>query len=131
MASKLEEQRVFMVALSQGEAILEDDEQYAFAAGQVIYYLLHKSKTADKSYKRLEPFLQQVHASELNKAIARLFDTYKHENFSGNFRHPFASVMAYQTQANMRDYLPMMLAGIFSDNLLFSVNKSEETNEEN
>jgi len=25
----------------------------------------------------------------------------------------------------------MMLAGIFSDNLLFSVNKSEETNEEN
>lgn len=131
MASKLEEQRVFMVALSQGEAILENDEQYAFAAGQVIYYLLHKSKTADKSYKRLEPFLQQVHASELNKAIARLFDTYKHENFSGNFRHPFASVMAYQTQANMRDYLPMMLAGIFSDNLLFSVNKSEETNEEN
>lgn len=102
-----------MVALSQGEAILENDEQYAFAAGQVIYYLLHKSKTADKSYKRLEPFLQQVHASELNKAIARLFDTYKHENFSGNFRHPFASVMAYQTQANMRDYLPMMLAGIF------------------
>ena len=97
----------------------------------MIYYLLHKSKTADKSYKRLEPFLQQVHASELNKAIARLFDTYKHENFSGNFRHPFASVMAYQTQANMRDYLPMMLAGIFSDNLLFSVNKSEETNEEN
>ena len=48
MASKLEEQRVFMVALSQGEAILENDEQYAFAAGQVIYYLLHKSKTADK-----------------------------------------------------------------------------------
>ena len=131
MASKLEEQRVFMVALSQGEAILENDEQYAFAAGQVIYYLLHKSKTADKSYKRLEPYLQQVQASELNKAIARLFDTYKHENFSGNFRHPFASVMAYQTQANMRDYLPMMLAGIFSDNLLFSVNKSEETNEEN
>ena len=40
MASKLEEQRVFMVALSQGEAILENDEQYAFAAGQVIYYLL-------------------------------------------------------------------------------------------
>lgn len=131
MASKLEEQRMFMAALSQGEAVLENDEQYAFAAGQVIYYLLHKSKTADKSYKRLEPFLQQVHASELNKAIARLFDTYKHENFSGYFRHPFASVMAYQTKANMREYLPMMLAGIFSDNQLFTNNKSEETNEEN
>ncbi len=131
MASKLEEQRAFMVALSEGKAALENDEQYAFAVGQVIYYLLHKSKTADKSYKRLEPFLQQVHASELNKAVARLFDMYKHENFSGYFRHPFASVMAYQTKANMREYLPMMLAGIFSDNQLFAKDKSEDTDEEN
>jgi len=129
MANKLEEQREFMAALSEGKAVLENDEQYAFAAGQVIYYLLHKSKTADKSYKRLEPFMQQVHAPELNKAIARLFDMYKHENFSAYFRHPFASVMAYETKANMREYLPMMLAGIFSDNQLFTRDKSEETEE--
>ncbi len=129
MANKLEEQRDFMAALSEGKAVLENDEQYAFAAGQVIYYLLHKSKTADKSYKRLEPFMQQVHASELNKMIARLFDMYKHENFSAYFRHPFASVMAYETKANMREYLPMMLAGIFSDNQLFTRDKSEETEE--
>lgn len=129
MANKLEEQRTFMMALSEGKAVLENDEQYAFAAGQVVYYLLHKSKTDDKSYKRLEPFLQQVHASELNKAIARLFNMYKHENFSKCFRHPFASVMAYQTRANMREYLPMMLAGIFSDNELFA--KAEDIDIEN
>ena len=131
MANKLEEQRAFMSALSEGKAMLENDEQYAFAVGQVVYYLLHKSKTADKSYKRLEPFLQQVHASELNKAVARLFDMYKHENFSGYFRHPFASVMAYQTKANMREHLPMMLAGFFSDNELFTKDKSEDTDKEN
>lgn len=131
MASKLEKQRAFMAALSKGEAELENDEQYAFAVGQVIYYLLHKSKTTDKSYNRLEPFLQQVHASQLNKAIARLFYMYKHENFSENFSHPFASVMAYQTEANMRGYLPMMLAGIFSDNQLFANDKSKDTDEEN
>lgn len=131
MASKLKKQRAFMAALSKGEAELENDEQYAFAVGQVIYYLLHKSKTTDKSYNRLEPFLQQVHASQLNKAIARLFYMYKHENFSENFSHPFASVMAYQTEANMREYLPMMLAGIFSDNQLFANDKSKDTDEEN
>lgn len=131
MASKLNELREFIIALAQEKAGLENDEQYAFTAGQVIYYLLHKSKTADKSYKRLEPFLQQVHASELNKAIARLFDTYKHENFSKNFRNPFASVMAYQTSANLREYLPMMLAGIFSGNQLFAADKSDESDEEN
>lgn len=56
MASKLNELREFIIALAQEKAELENDEQYAFTAGQVIYYLLHKSKTADKSYKRLEPF---------------------------------------------------------------------------
>lgn len=131
MANKLEEQRAFMAALSEGKAMLENDEQYAFAVGQVIYYLLHKSKTADKSYKRLESFLQQVHASELNKAVARLFDMYKHENFSGYFRHPFASVMAYQTKTNMREHLPMMLAGFFSDNELFAKDKAENIDKEN
>ena len=131
MANKLEEQRAFMAVLSEGKAALENDEQYAFAVGQVIYYLMYWSKTTDKSYKWLEPFLQQVHASELNKAVARLFNAYKHVEFSKYFRHPFASVMAYQTKANMQEYLPMMLAGIFSDNQLFTNNRLENIDEEN
>lgn len=130
MADKLEENRELMTALKKGKVKLQNDAQYAFAVGQVIYYLLSKSKTSDKSYKRLEPFLQQVHASELNKAIARLFDTYKHENFSANFKYPFASVMAYETKVNMREYMPMMLAGFFSENQLFAEDKSDVVNDD-
>lgn len=120
MAGKLQEHRDFIVALTKGKTSIERDDQYAFTVGQVIYYLFTKSKTADSSYKRLEPFMQQVHAKELNKAIARLFDMYKHENFSNNFRIPFAEVMDYQTETNMRDYMPVLLAGVFSKNGLFS-----------
>ncbi|MEA5402913.1 hypothetical protein VB776_08305 [Arcicella sp. DC2W] len=133
MASKLQVHREFIEKLSKGETSIESDDQYAFAVGQVIYYLLTKSKTSDTSYKRLEPFVQQVHAKELNKAIARLFDTYKHEPFSANFRNPFAEVMDYETTANMRDFMPTLLAGIFSKNALFSdkeVVSSEETKTE-
>lgn len=120
MASKLKVHREFIEKLSKGETSIESDDQYAFAVGQVIYYLLTKSKTSDTSYKRLEPFVQQVHAKELNKAIARLFDTYKHEPFSSNFRNPFAEVMDYETSANIRDFMPTLLAGVFSKNALFS-----------
>ncbi|EHQ30577.1 hypothetical protein [Mucilaginibacter paludis] len=120
MASQLQNHRAFIQKLAKGEESIQSDDQYAFAIGQVVYYLLSKSKTADRSYKRLEPFLQQVHAKELNKAIARLFDTHKHENFSSNFRRPFAEVMDYETKANLRDLMPTMLAGIFSVNELFS-----------
>ncbi|GAB4044750.1 hypothetical protein [Spirosoma litoris] len=128
MANKLQTHRKFIQQLTKNEATIETDEQYAFTVGQVIYYLLTKSKTSDTSYKRLEPFLQQIHAKELNKAIARLFDTYKHETFSSNFRTPFAEVMAYETKASIRDLMPTTLAGIFSQNALFSdKEKKEET----
>lgn len=126
MASELQEHRDFIIKLTKKETSIQNDDQYAFAVGQVVLYLLKKSRTADNSYKRLEPFLQQVHAKELNKAIARLFDMYKHENYSTNFQNPFAEVMAYKTEANMRDYMPTMLAGIFSDNKLFSKQEVEE-----
>lgn len=126
MASKLKDHRAYMKQLAKGETSIQNDDQYAFAVGQVIYYLLTKSKTADRSYKRLEPFMQQVHAKELNKAISRLFDTYKHENFSTNFRKPFAEIMDYETKTNIRDLMPTMLAGIFSENELFTDKEKTE-----
>lgn len=119
MGNKLKEHREFIVQLTQG-ADIENDEQYAFAAGQVIAYLMSKSKTADRSYQRLEPFLQQVKSSQLNMAISRMFATYKHENFSGNFRNPLAQVLAYTTTNNLRELMPIFLSGIFSKNALFS-----------
>lgn len=129
MPSSLQIHREFMQKLTTGAATIATDEQYAFAAGQVIYYLLNKSKTADRSYKRLEPFLQQVKSSEMNKAISRLFDSYKHENFSTNFRKPFAELLSYESNQSIRDLIPTMLAGIFSDNELFSSSDKEEISE--
>ncbi|MEJ7827088.1 MAG: hypothetical protein WKF91_02800 [Segetibacter sp.] len=139
MASKLQEHREFILKLAKNESTITSDEQYAFTVGQVIYYLLSKSKTTDRSYKRLEPFMQQVHSKELNKAVSRMFDSYKHENFSANFKNPFAEVMDYNTSTNVRDFMPTILAGIFSKNALFSdkdqiddaeVASEQETSEE-
>lgn len=129
MSSKLESHRAFIKQLADGKTNISTDEEYAFAVGQVIYYLLSKSKTADRSYKRLEPFMQQVHSKELNKSISRLFDSYKHENFSGNFRAPFAQVLSYETTTNVRDLIPTILAGIFSENALFSNSEKKEETE--
>lgn len=133
MSSKLQTHREFIKQLADGKTDITTDEQYAFTVGQVIYYLLSKSKTADRSYKRLEPFMQQVQSKELNKSISRLFDSYKHENFSSNFRAPFAQILSYEAKANVRDLIPTILSGVFSDNALFSIaEKPEEIiNEEN
>ncbi|MFM9949679.1 MAG: hypothetical protein ACKV1O_17210 [Saprospiraceae bacterium] len=120
MANQTIQLREFMAELARGEGHIQSDEQFAFAIGQVVHYILSKSKSEDRSYKRLEPFLQQTAAEQLRQAMVRIFNTYKHEPFSRRFRHPFAEVMAYDTKRNMRELLPMMLAGYFSKNQLFA-----------
>ena len=99
------------------------DEKFAFAAGQVIEYILSKSKSADNSYNLLEPYLQQSKCAEFKKAMANDFGRYKHENFSKNFEKVAAFVLSYETDANLKHLLPQILSGVFSKNQLFSTSK--------
>lgn len=104
------------------------DSEFMFLAGQVVEYLLSKSKSADNSYKLLEPYLQKTSVKEFKKTIAIDFTKYKHENFSRNFETVAAEVLTFETDANLRDLMPELLAGIFSKNQLFSNNIKETTN---
>lgn len=122
MASKIEKYHAFTDELAAGKNHLQegDDEQFAFTAGQVIAYLFSKSRSSDRSYSRLEPFLQKRDCGLFKQAILRFFEMYKHENFSNNFKKPFAEVMAFETETNLKDLSPLILAGFFSENKLFA-----------
>lgn len=129
MAETLKEHRVMMQELIENKREVQTDEEFAFVAGQVIYYLLSKSETTDKSYARLEPFLQKSDCGEFKKAIVRIFDMYKHKNFSQKFSKGMAQVMAFNTNCNLKEHTPGILAGFFSDNLLFSDMNKQNDNE--
>jgi len=127
MASKVEKYHAFVDELVNGKSHIQegDDEQFAFTAGQVIAYLFSKSRSSDRSYSRLEPFLQKRDCSLFKQAILRFFEMYKHENFSNNFKKPFAEVMAFETKKNLKDLSPIILAGFFSENKLFANSTSQ------
>lgn len=125
MPETISELRQRVDAVARGEAELETDEQFAFAAGQVVDRIFYASKTADKSFGYLEPFLAQTDTSRLKLAIAGFFKRYKHANYSLRFQAVSASVFAYSKNGNVRDLLPMFLAGVFSENMLFSDKKSD------
>ena len=126
MVNKLKDYQDFVAAILADEALTDiTDEKFAFAAGQVINYILSKSKSADNSYNLLEPFLQQSKCVEFKRAIANDFGRYKHENFSKNFEKVAAFVLSYETAANLKNLLPQILSGIFSKNQLFSTNLSK------
>jgi CRISPR-associated protein Csh1 len=122
MASELKSYQKFVEDLTNDAADLANstDKQFAFAAGQVIYYILGKSKSGDNSYQLLEPYLQQSKCSEFKKAIANDFARYKHENFSKNYERAASFVLSYQTEENMKHLLPEILSGVFAKNQLFS-----------
>lgn len=126
MVNKLKDYQDFVAAILADEALTDiTDEKFAFAAGQVIYYILSKSKSADNSYNLLEPYLQQSKCVEFKRAIANDFGRYKHENFSKNFEKVAAFVLSYETDVNLKQQLPQILSGVFSKNQLFSTNLSK------
>lgn len=126
MVNKLKDYQDFVAAIIADEPLTDiTDEKFAFAAGQVIEYILSKSKSADNSYNLLEPYLQQSKCVEFRRAIANDFGRYKHENFSKNFEKVAAFVLSYETSANLKHLLPQILSGVFSKNQLFSTNSSK------
>ena len=120
MASKINALRERLDAVARGEGNLETDEEFAYAAGQVIDRISRASVAGDKSFGYLEPFLAQSNAKRLKEAIAGYFKRYKHENFSRRFETVAAEVMTFELEGNLTDLVPFLLAGVFSANQLYT-----------
>jgi CRISPR-associated protein Csh1 len=99
-------------------------ELFAFASGQLIREILQKSKSDKRSHALLEPFLQKTDTNLFKLAIAKAFETYKHEFvlYSGNKRYEFDRTMslvmgASDDKTNIKVLLPYILSGYFSDSI--------------
>ncbi len=143
MVNKTQDMLVRMreIEKSNENAFLNDDE-FAFACGQLIRFLVSQSETATRTHSLLEPFLQKVEPELFKLAIARAFDTYKHAIpfYKGNERYAFDKLMSITMghepapHTHMKSHLPMVLAGYFSETVfkkessLVSQVPSETTN---
>jgi len=117
-----------------GEEAFRDDDEFAFASGQLIRYLLAKNESASRTHALLEPFLQKVEPEVFKLAIARAFDTYKHalKFYKGSDRYAFDKIMgvvmgAEPSNGNMKDHLPMILAGYFAKPVFNSENQTNNS----
>jgi CRISPR-associated protein Csh1 len=128
MADNITQLREHLESVAKGEAHIETDEQFAFAAGQIIDRIAYESNTADESYRYLEPFLAQNEADRLKLTIANFFKRYKHAVFSNRFRTVTSEVLAYPKTGDIKKLLPLLLAGVFSKSLLFSDQKNKTVN---
>lgn len=127
MSNKLPEYQASVASIISGDVPKNiGDKEFAFAAGQVIYYILDKSKSEAKGYSLMEPYLQHSKCMEFQKTIATNWDRYKHEPFSGSFKRLASFVLSYETDVNMKDLLPQVLSGLFAENQLFSSKSTKQ-----
>ena len=112
---------------------IENDNEFAYATGQAIYFLLSLSKTSQKTHALLEPFLQKSDLTQLNASIIRIFNQYKHEVKFGqrSFNKLMSEILGHKTDRNIKELLPFMLAGYFANNVIYRSRKAktEETSE--
>ncbi len=129
MASKIPEllEKIKKVA-NNSEEHFETPEEFSFGAGQVIYFLLSKSKAGERTHALLEPFIQKVKAEQLQNSIAQTINTYKHEiSFGqGRFERLSAEVLGFDMDENLKKYQRFLLAGYFATPIIY---KKENQND--
>lgn len=123
MANKTVELQSKIREIAQSESLhIATDDEFAFAAGQLIWKLLIQSESANRSHALLEPFLQKTEPVLFKQAIANTFNMYKFKfalyPAKYEFDKLFSEVMGYDPDiSNMKEHLPMILAGYFSESI--------------
>jgi CRISPR-associated protein Csh1 len=116
-----------MRAVANEDAHFESPEEFAFGAGQVIYFLLDKSKADKRTHALLEPFTQKTDLDQLKIEIARTFDRYKHaiDFGKGRFENLMREVLGYADAVELRKSFPILLAGYFAKPVIFEKKEKE------
>ncbi len=129
MASKIPEllEKCRKVANNDGEHLSDDPKEFAFMAGQIIYFLLDKSESANKTHALLEPFLQKTRVDQLRIAIKNTINAYKYaiDFGTGRFERLAKEVLAFEDDINLKDLQPFLLAGYFAEPVIYEKKKSE------
>ncbi|MBN2818652.1 MAG: hypothetical protein JXP36_06775 [Bacteroidales bacterium] len=109
-----------------------DTGEFMFAAGQIIYFLLTKSKASNPSLALLEPFLQKTNAVQLQTALATMVNMYKHELaiYKDRFQRIAGQVLVFPSNENLKNYQRYLLAGYFAPSAIYKSNKEKEEQKE-
>lgn len=126
--------------LENDEMHLESDKEFAFASGQLIWYILSKSKSESKTHSLLDIFISKNKAEDFKMVMAQHIQKYSHAfKFFQNkswFDKLVGEVMAYESkQQTIKSLIPLIMAGYFSKNSISELiskkaveNKSNEEN---
>jgi len=117
---------------------IESDEEFAFASGQLIWYILSKNKSSSKTHSLLDIFISKNRVDDFKIVISQQIQKYSYafkffDNNEDWFGKLVSEVMGYKLEhQTIKSLIPIIMAGYFSKNVLEDkISKKAKENKNN
>jgi len=116
---------------------LSSDEEFAYASGQLIWFILKKNKSETKTHSLLDIFISKYKIDDFKLIIAQHIQKYSHAlkfyNEHGWFDKLASEVMGYELEKkSIKELVPLIMAGYFSENMIVkNLQKASENKKQN
>ena len=100
---------------------IESDEMYFFFVGQVVKYLLDKSKASNKTQSMIDPIMKASNNEKIISIILAMRDKYSHELRLVNtrFDNILKQILTNNVQKDVVKNRKYILAGFLEENLFY------------
>ncbi len=109
---------------------LDNDDEYYFAVGQLVGYLLSKSRGKKKPHSLANPFVNGKNNDEIKEKLRRLYSKYSYDLDSKGkkFNNLYSMIIGYIPEDKHVNQ-DLILGGYLSNSLIYESNKGVEINE--
>ena len=128
LLNKVKPMRDIIISGKSDSFEIREDDEWAYWAGQIAYYLVSLSKSDDKNYGLLESFTNKSTTNLVKKTIRELFEKYKHAISLANqrFKTVIRNVLAYELNKSFMDLKIPFYVGAFDDNTIYMTKEKQE-----
>lgn len=113
---------------SDTENYIYDTEEFYYACGQLIYYLLTQNKKNFKKHQTISKFLKCTNSTKLKAEIAKLCAevTINISAYNYRFKNLYSMIVTYNERSNVQEYIDYLQAGLYQSSLMYEKSKKEK-----
>lgn len=109
--------------LQKNTSYIENDREYFFAVGQLVSFLLSRSKGKKKPLSLANPFINAKKDKAIKDKLRALYKKYNYdvESYSVKFKSLYAMIISYEIEGKIDE--DMIIAGYLHSNLIYETEK--------
>ena len=109
-------------------AVIDTDEEYFYAVGQAVNYLIYLSKAKNKAHSLANPFFNATNDGVIKSRLRQLFVKYDYAlRYNGyRFNQLYALIADYEVNGKVSQ--EDIIAGYISHNIIFESDKQDKNN---